>query len=113
MSNIIDISGKITNQLPMVRIREDKVYTVNNRKNTILNMQAMVQEAQKKAEKEKGEFDEFKLMNKVMEMLLGGKNAKEIDEMDLPLPEYKIVYEAIMAAATGKSLEEAEDRFQG
>lgn len=33
---VIDISMKITNQLPMVRITDDLVVTVNNRKNTIL-----------------------------------------------------------------------------
>lgn len=112
MSNIIDISGKITNQLPMIRIAEDKIYTVNNRKNTILNMQAMINEVQRKAEKNKGEYDEFTMMNKVLEMLLGAKSAKEIEEMDLPLPEFKIVYQAIMAAATGSTMEEAEQRFQ-
>lgn len=115
MSNIIDISGKITNQLPMIRIADDKVYTVNNRKNTILNVQAMVQEAERKARKNKeegGELDETKLMNKAMEMLIGTKAVNEIEEMNLPLPEYKIVYQAIMAAATGTNIEEVEQRFQ-
>ena len=36
---VIDISMKITNQLPMIRITEDLVVTVNNRKSTILNIQ--------------------------------------------------------------------------
>ena len=44
---VIDISMKITNQLPMVRITDDLVVTVNNRKNTILNVQAMGAEAEK------------------------------------------------------------------
>ena len=38
---VIDISMKITNQLPMIRITDDLVVTVNNRKNTILKVQAM------------------------------------------------------------------------
>ena len=33
---VIDISMKITNQLPMIRITEDITVTVNNRKSTIL-----------------------------------------------------------------------------
>ena len=45
---VIDISMKITNQLPMIRITEDLVVTVNNRKSTILNIQAMAQEAESK-----------------------------------------------------------------
>ena len=44
---VIDISMKITNQLPMIRITEDLVVTVNNRKSTILNIQAMAQRARK------------------------------------------------------------------
>ena len=43
---VIDISMKITNQLPMIRITEDITVTVNNRKSTILNIQAMAQEAE-------------------------------------------------------------------
>ena len=35
MSNIIDISSRITNQLPMVKITDDIIVTVNNRKNTV------------------------------------------------------------------------------
>ena len=45
-------------------------------------------------------------------MLAGAKSAKAIEELDLPMPEYKVVYHAIMAAATGTSLEDV-DRFQG
>lgn len=112
MGQILDISKKITNELPMVKITDELVVTVNNRKNTILNMQAMVQEAQKKAKDGDGTFDEIALMNKTLEMLIGAKAAKEIEKMDLPLPEYKVIYQAVMAAATGTSLEEVESRFQ-
>lgn len=49
---VIDISMKITNQLPMIRITEDLVVTVNNRKSTILNIQAMAQEAENKENKD-------------------------------------------------------------
>ena len=45
---VIDISMKITNQLPMIRITDDLVVTVNNRKNTILKVQAMAAESEKK-----------------------------------------------------------------
>ncbi|MBQ7775302.1 MAG: hypothetical protein IJ379_05215 [Lachnospiraceae bacterium] len=110
MAQIIDITGKITNELPMVRITEQLVVTVNNRKNTILNMQAMVQETQKKSED--GTFDEVALMNKTLCMLIGEKAVTEIEEMDVPFPEYKIIYQAVMAAATGSELEEVEKRFQ-
>ena len=48
---VIDISMKITNQLPMIRITEDLVVTVNNRKNNILCVQAMASEAEKKVKR--------------------------------------------------------------
>lgn len=102
MSNIIDISAKITNQLPIVKITDTLTVTVNNRKSTILNMQAMVQEAQKKSEKNKGEYDEMAFMNKALSMLIGGKNVEAIEELDLPMPEYKEVYQSIMQVATGE-----------
>jgi hypothetical protein len=109
-NNIIDISKQITNSLPMVRVTEDIVATVNNRKSTILNMQLMVREQENKSKKksDKGEYDEMAFMEKVLEMLIGKKTAKEINDLDLPLPEYKIVYEAVMAAATGRNLEEVQ-----
>lgn len=101
MSNIIDISSKITNQLPIVKITDDIVATVNNRKSVILNMQLMIKEQEKKSKESDGEYDEMAFMDKVLDMLTSPKIVKAINELDLPLPEYKIVYETIMNAATG------------
>ena len=98
MSNIIDISSKITNVLPVVKISEDIVVTVNNRKSTILNIKAKTEEMQRKGE---GEYDEMKFMSELLAMLIGQKNTDAIEEMDLPLPEYKELYESIMNVATG------------
>ena len=95
MAQIYDISMKITNELPRLAITQDITVTINNRKSTILNIQAMVKEAENKA------TDEMDFMNKALGMLIGEKNAKEIDAMDLPLPEYKEVYQTIMNIATG------------
>ena len=111
MAQIIDISSRITNELPLVKISDDLTITVNNRKNTILNVQAMVAEFEKKA-KEDTELNEVVMIGKAIEMLAGAKSAKAIEELDLPMPEYKVVYHAIMAAATGTSIEDV-DRFQG
>ncbi len=116
MSNIIDISSKITNQLPIVKITDSIVATVNNRKSTILNMQLMIKEQEKKSKKNNEEYDELAFMEKVIAMLTSKALVDSINELDLPLPEYKMVYHAIMAAATGQSLEEVEEsekRFQG
>ena len=92
---VVDISMKITNQLPKVIITDELMVTVNNRKNNILNIQAMAQEFEKKKE------DEMAFMTKGLEMLVGASATAKIEEMDLPLPEYKMLYETIMGVATG------------
>lgn len=55
MAKFYDISAKITNELPTLKITDELVVTVNNRKNTILNVQAMVAETEKKTEENAGE----------------------------------------------------------
>ena len=88
---VIDISMKITNQLPMIRITEDLVVTVNNRKSTILNIQAMAQEAENKENK-----DDMAFMIKGLEMLVGKDASDKIEALDLPIPEYKEMYNTIV-----------------
>ncbi len=118
MSNIIDISARITNQLPVVKITDEIIVTVNNRKSTIMSMQLLSKEQERKAKERsdendgKEEFDELSFMSKILSMLIGQKNVDAIEKLDLPLPEYKIIYQCIMAAATGQSQEEVEKRFQ-
>ena len=94
---VIDISMKITNKLPMIRITDDLVVTVNNRKNTILNVQTMASRAEKA---DKNSDNAMGFMVKALEMLIGKEAADKIEAMDLPLPEYKEMYNAIMGVAT-------------
>lgn len=103
MANIIDISGKITNQLPVVKITDDIVVTVNNRKSTVLNIQAMAREVEQKAQQSENleDYDKMPFMRKTLEMLVGKKNADAIEALDLPMPEYSLVYETLMNTATG------------
>lgn len=100
MAQIIDISSKITNQLPVVKITEELVVTVNNRKSVILNIQAMVAENEKKVASGKVQ-DQIAYMNKTLGMLIGQKNVDAIEEMDLPLNEYQEVFQTVMSVATG------------
>lgn len=98
---VIDVSMKITNQLPMIRITEDLVVTVNNRKSTILNIQAMAQEAENKENK-----DDMAFMIKGLEMLVGKDALDKIEALDLPIPEYKEMYNTIMQVTMGTYGEE-------
>lgn len=106
MAKFYDISAKITNELPTLKITDELVVTVNNRKNTILNVQAMVAETEKKTEENAGEEKELAMMNKALKMLLGEKNAAAIEEMDLPVPEYSEVFRAVMMVSQGKEPDE-------
>lgn len=96
MAQIIDISKKITNELPMVKVTEELVVTVNNRKSAVLNIQAMIEEMQRE-----GKEEDIAFMTKGMEMLIGKKHTDEIEKMDLPLTEYTMIFETIMNVATG------------
>jgi len=100
MGQFIDISGKITNELPCIKITPELIVTINNRKSTVLNIQAMVQEAERKTKQGKETSDEV-FMKKTLEMLVGKKNAEAIEAMDLPIPEYKELYQTMMDVATG------------
>lgn len=105
-NNMFDISQRITNKLPVLRITEDFTCTVNNRKSNVLNVQAMVRQMEKKNEDEGEEEDKFAVMQKSLEMLIGKDEAKKIEEMDLPITEYTDIFQAVMAASQGKTLEE-------
>lgn len=103
MAKFYDISAKITNELPTLKITDGLVVTVNNRKNTILNVQAMIGEMEaQKGQADSQEQAEFEMMNKALAMLVGAKHAKEIEEMDLPVDEYSAVFRAVMLVAQGK-----------
>ncbi len=107
-NNMFDISQKITNKLPTLKITEDIICTVNNRKSNVLNVQAMVREMEKKNEKEEQEEGKFAIMQKSLEMLIGIEPAKKIEKMDLPITEYTDIFQAVMAASQGKTLEELD-----
>ena len=102
MGQLIDISGKITNELPCVKITDEIVVTINNRRTNILNIQCMVEEVDRKNEENGDSFNEMTFMNKALELLIGAGKTREINELDLPFPEYKEVYNTIFNVATGQ-----------
>lgn len=103
MSKIIDISAKLTNERPKIKIAEGKVYEIDDRKNTILKMYQMFRD---------GDVNDIEMMDEVIKMLLGEKAAKEIDEMNLSIKNYQTIVIAIMAAIQEITFEEAEKLFR-
>lgn len=103
MSKVYDISPKLTNEKPKIQIAENKIYEVDNRKNTILLMQQKL---------EKADINDLNFLDEAIEMLLGEKAAKEIDEMDLSIAGYQTIFIAIMAAIQEIEYEQAEGMFR-
>lgn len=103
MSKVIDISAKLTNEKPKLKLSEDKVYEIDNRKNTILVMYQKMQE---------GNINDLELLDEVIGLLLGEKAAKEIDEMNLSIKDYQTIVIAIMAAIQEIEYEQAEAMFR-
>jgi predicted thioredoxin/glutaredoxin len=103
MSKVIDISAKLTNERPKIKISEDKIYEIDDRKNTILKMYQMFRD---------GDVNDIEMMDEVIKMLLGEKAAKEIDEMNLSIKNYQTIVIAIMASIQEITFEEAEELFR-
>lgn len=104
MTKLYDISAKITNELPTIKITDEIIVTVNNRKSTILNLQAMIAQSERNAKEHPEETEgdnELIIMNKALSMMIGEKKTDEINALDLPINEYKTVYEAVLKVAQG------------
>lgn len=106
MPKVIDISSQLTNARPKIKISEDKEYTVNDRKNTIILVNALFKN-------QKEDVEDLEIMDKALDMLIGKEARKEIDELDLSFAAYQKVFTTAMSAATGTSEEEIEGRAKG
>ncbi len=103
MSKTIDITAKLTNERPKLKLAEDKTYEIDDRKNTVLKMNQRMKEAN---------TEDIEFMDEIIEMLLGEKAVKEIDEMNPSMSAYQSIIIAIMAAIAGEDYETAEARFR-
>lgn len=96
--NIID---KLSVEKQEITIAEGKTYTVDCAAKTMFKAQEIFM----KDSSLKGMFD-------VIELLLGKKAKKEIEDMNLTVKQLKVVVLAIMAQVNEVSYEEMEQRFQ-
>lgn len=101
MAKIIDISAKLTNERPKIKLTEDKTYEIDDRKNTVLSLN------QKMSEVSEGEAVDI-----IISTLLGEVAAKEIEAMDLSISDYEHISLALMAAVSNEEYEETERRFR-
>lgn len=97
----LNITDKLGIEKQEITIAEGKTYIVDCAAKTMLK----AQEIFRKDSSLEGMFS-------VIELLLGKKAKKEIDEMNLTVKQLRIVSLAIMAQVNEVSYEEMEQRFQ-
>lgn len=103
MSKVIDISAKLTNERPQLKLTDDKIYEIDDRKNTIILLNQKMQDS---------DVNDIESMDAMISIVLGKKAVKEINEMNLSLSSYQSIMIAIMAAIAGEDYEVAEARFR-
>ena len=94
---VYELSEALLNTRPEIRIG-DKLYRVDDRKKTVEQLSKLTE----------GEDTE----KAMLELLLGKKAAKEIEDMNLPFPAYTELIMLVGAAATGEDPEQVKARFQ-
>lgn len=103
MAKTIDISGRLTNERPKLKLGEGLEFEVDNRKNTVFEVDQIAESS--------GTEDSNK-MKQVMQLLMGEEVVEKIEGLDLSFEAYQYVFIAAMATATGEDIEVVEARFQ-
>lgn len=105
---IVDISARLTNAKPYLQLAEDEKYLIDDRKNTVLEVQQMFVKAKND--------DDLSIALKAFEKILGKESVESIRTKH---PDYlesvntiKVLFIGIMAAISSISYEEAEKRFR-
>ena len=99
MSKVYNIMDRLVNTKPSIQLAADKVFQVNNSKNTAILIKAISEDKK---------LDDFKRMDKIVEVALGKKALEYIDSLELSVKSYATVITAIMAAISEEELEEVE-----
>ena len=97
MAKLYTLDGKLLTDPPEMRIG-DKIYPVDNRQKTVKKIMAL---------SVSGDSVEASLENvdEALNLVLGPKAFREIDEQNLPFPAQQKLFELIMAAVTGEEPE--------
>lgn len=102
MGKIIDISSKLVNEPKFLQVAEGKTYKVDDRKNTVLKLNELLD----------GSNDSAKNIDKAIKIGLGEKAFKEIEAMDLSIVAYQSLFIGMMALMMDKDYEEMEKTFR-
>ena len=103
---VVDISKYINNDAPQM-VLFGKTYTVQNDKNTVMSLNDLQMKA---------EIDGVNVDDKIIELLVGKEDAKEICKIINESSNYsenaKVIVLNLLALATGQKYEDLEARFQ-
>ena len=103
---VIDISKYINNDAPQM-VLFGKTYTVQNDKNTVMSLNDLQMKA---------EIDGVNVDDKIIELLVGKEDAKDICKIINESSNYsenaKVIVLNLLALATGQKYEDLEARFQ-
>lgn len=95
------LPNKLKNEERFIKIGEES-YKVDCSKNTMIEVMALMEQ----------ESNSIAAMEASMEKLIGKEGKDAIEARGLNLEDYKTVWIAIQAAASGETYETAEARFQ-
>ena len=103
---IVDISKYINNDAPQM-VLFGKTYTIKNDKNTVMSLNDLQMKA---------EIDGVNVDDKIIELLVGKEDAKDICKIINESSNYsenaKVIVLNLLALATGQKYEDLEARFQ-
>ena len=103
---VVDISKYINNDAPQM-VLLGKTYTVKNDKNTVMSLNDLQMKA---------EIDGVNVDDKIIELLVGKEDAKDICKIINESSNYsenaKVIVLNLLALATGQKYEDLEARFQ-
>lgn len=103
MAKTIDISSKLTNARPTLKLSEDKVYEIDNSKNTVLVMNQKMEESN---------LNDPDAIDTILELLLGKQAVKDINKLNPPMPDLITIFIGVMAGALGEDFDIVERRFR-
>ena len=100
MATVIDITNRIKNEEKFI-VYNGKSYKVDDRKNTIVKVYAIIENASGMS---------VEMIDEVMKELLGAKAVKDFD--GFTFEDYLVPFFAAMACVQGKTYEEVESSFR-
>lgn len=103
MAKIYDLTAKLTNERPKIKLSDELEFEVDDRKNTVLEIEAMMNSET---------INSLEAIDQALEKFLGKEVVEEINKLDLSIANYQTIFTTVMAAAMGEDVETVESRFQ-